>query len=149
VDGYRLVSSGIPSFRRIPVDLPTARREQSLSVLAVRCPADGYESTARLDRGGRGSKGLRMKRARANRSQGEADDQATGRDARGRKQYRYHPKWREVRDQNKYDRMLAFGQALPAILRRLDRDLRRPGLAREKVLATVVRLLETTVIRVG
>jgi DNA topoisomerase-1 len=75
--------------------------------------------------------------------------QATGRDARGRKQYRYHPRWRHVRDETKYDRMLAFGQALPAIRARVARDLALPGLPREKVLATVVRLLETTLIRVG
>jgi len=75
--------------------------------------------------------------------------QATGRDARGRKQYRYHPKWREIRDQAKYDRMLDFAGALPAIRRRVEEDLARPGLQREKVLATVVRLLEVTLIRVG
>lgn len=75
--------------------------------------------------------------------------QATGRDARGRKQHRYHPRWREVRDSTKYDRMIAFGQALPRIRRRVTRDMARPGLPREKVLATVVRLLETTLIRVG
>jgi len=75
--------------------------------------------------------------------------QATGRDARGRKQYRYHPKWREVRDETKFGRMLAFSQALPKIRARLERDLSLPGLPREKVLATVVRLLESTCIRVG
>ena len=75
--------------------------------------------------------------------------QATGRDARGRKQYRYHPRWREVRDETKYGRMLAFGQALPLIRQQVERDLARSGLPREKVLATVVRLLETTLIRVG
>lgn len=75
--------------------------------------------------------------------------QAIGRDAKGRKQYRYHPRWREIRDETKYGRMLAFGEALPAIRARVDADLRRPGLPREKVLATVVRLLETTLIRVG
>jgi DNA topoisomerase-1 len=75
--------------------------------------------------------------------------QATGRDARGRKQYRYHPRWRAMRDETKYDRMLAFGEALPLIRARTDRDLARPGLPREKVLATVVRLLEATLIRVG
>jgi DNA topoisomerase-1 len=75
--------------------------------------------------------------------------QATGRDAKGRKQYRYHPRWREARDATKYDRMLAFGKALPCIRERVDTDLRRPGLTRERVLATVVRLLETTHIRVG
>ncbi len=74
---------------------------------------------------------------------------ATGRDARGRKQYRYHPRWREVRDETKYGRMMAFGAALPAIRERTNRDLTRPGLPREKVLATVVRLLESTLIRVG
>ncbi len=75
--------------------------------------------------------------------------QATGRDARGRKQYRYHPKWREVRDETKFGRMLAFSEALPKIRARLERDLSLPGLPREKVLATVVRLLECTCIRVG
>ena len=75
--------------------------------------------------------------------------QATGRDARGRKQHRYHPRWREVRDQTKFDRMSAFGRALPDLRRRLNRDLARPGLPREKVLATVVRLLEATLIRIG
>jgi DNA topoisomerase-1 len=75
--------------------------------------------------------------------------QATGRDARGRKQYRYHPKWREVRDETKYDRMMGFAQALPAIRQRTARDLARKGLPREKVLATVVQLLEKTLIRVG
>ena len=75
--------------------------------------------------------------------------QATGRDARGRKQYRYHPRWREVRDEAKYERTIAFAEALPRIRARVERDLRRPGLPREKVLATVVRLLETTLARVG
>lgn len=75
--------------------------------------------------------------------------QATGRDARGRKQYRYHPKWREVRDETKYNRMIAFGEALPLIRERTDQDLRRHGLPREKVLAAVIRLLEVTLIRVG
>ncbi len=75
--------------------------------------------------------------------------QATGYDAKGRKQYRYHPRWREVRDETKFERMLAFGRALPKIRERVDHDLSLPGLPREKVLATVVRLLETTLIRVG
>lgn len=75
--------------------------------------------------------------------------QATGRDARGRKQYRYHPKWRQVRDETKYDRMIGFAQALPRIRQRTSRDMRRPGMPREKVLATVVQLLEKTLIRVG
>ena len=75
--------------------------------------------------------------------------QATGRDARGRKQYRYHPKWRAVRDSTKYERLILFGRALPVIRRRTDADLRRVGLPREKVLAAVVRLLEKTFIRVG
>jgi DNA topoisomerase I len=75
--------------------------------------------------------------------------QATGRDARGRKQYRYHPRWRVVRDETKYDRMIAFAQALPLIRKRTEQDLARPGLPREKVLATVVQLLEKTLIRVG
>lgn len=75
--------------------------------------------------------------------------QATGRDARGRKQYRYHPQWRQTRDATKFDRMLEFGHALPRIRRRVARDLRLRGLPREKVLATLVRLLECTLIRVG
>jgi DNA topoisomerase-1 len=75
--------------------------------------------------------------------------QATGRDAKGRKQYRYHPRWRQVRDETKFSRMIAFGEALPLIRQRTEKDLGLPGLPREKVLATVVRLLETTLIRVG
>jgi DNA topoisomerase I len=75
--------------------------------------------------------------------------QATGRDARGRKQYRYHPRWRATRDETKYDRMLTFGLALATIRKQVNADLARSGLPREKVLATVVRLLETTLIRVG
>jgi DNA topoisomerase-1 len=75
--------------------------------------------------------------------------QAVGRDARGRKQYRYHPRWRAVRDETKYARLAAFGRALPAIRRRVHEDMRRPGLPREKVLAAAVGLLETTLIRVG
>jgi DNA topoisomerase I len=75
--------------------------------------------------------------------------QATGRDARGRKQSRYHPRWREVRDQTKYEHMMLFGAALPAIRKRVEQDLELPGLTREKVLAAIVRLLETTFIRVG
>jgi len=75
--------------------------------------------------------------------------QAVGRDDRGRKQYRYHPKWREVRDENKYDRMIDFAKALPKIRTRTKRDMKRPGLPREKVLAAVVQLLEKTLIRVG
>ena len=75
--------------------------------------------------------------------------QATGRDARGRKQYRYHPKWRQVRDETKYHRLTAFARALPRIRRRVDRDLRRRALGRERVVATVVRLLDVTTIRVG
>ena len=75
--------------------------------------------------------------------------QATGRDARGRKQYRYHPRWREIRDDVKYGRLLAFATALPKIRARVAADLRKTGLSREKVLAAVVQLLERTLIRVG
>jgi DNA topoisomerase-1 len=75
--------------------------------------------------------------------------QATGRDARGRKQYRYHPRWQQVRDAAKYGRLLAFGKALPALRRRVMADLQAPPLSRARVLATVVRLLETTLIRIG
>lgn len=75
--------------------------------------------------------------------------QATGRDARGRKQYRYHPRWRETRDETKYGRMLVFSRALPRIRQRVETDLRRRGLPREKVLAAIVRLMELTLFRVG
>jgi DNA topoisomerase-1 len=75
--------------------------------------------------------------------------QATGRDAKGRKQYRYHPRWSATRGETKYERLLEFGRALPRIRTRVQRDLGRRGLPREKVLATVVRLLEKTLIRVG
>jgi DNA topoisomerase-1 len=75
--------------------------------------------------------------------------QATGRDARGRKQYRYHPRWREVRDETKYERLIGFATKLPAIRKRTAADLRSSGLTREKVLAAVVQLLEKTLIRVG
>jgi DNA topoisomerase-1 len=75
--------------------------------------------------------------------------QATGRDARGRKQYRYHRRWREVREETKYGRMVAFAHALPRIRRRIHQDLGAPGLPRDKVLATLVGLLEATRIRVG
>jgi DNA topoisomerase-1 len=75
--------------------------------------------------------------------------QATGRDARGRKQHRYHARWHEARDESKFERMVSFAGALPAIRERTDADLARPGLPREKVLAAVVRLLELTLIRVG
>ncbi len=75
--------------------------------------------------------------------------QVTGRDARGRKQYRYHPRWRTVRDDAKYGRMLAFGQALPVLRARIEEDLAHRGLSRRRVLAAVLKLLETTLIRVG
>ncbi len=75
--------------------------------------------------------------------------QATGRDARGRKQYRYHKRWRAVRDENKFDRMLEFAKALPAIRETIARDMALPGMPREKVLATLVSLMERTAIRVG
>jgi len=75
--------------------------------------------------------------------------QATGRDARGRKQSKYHPRWRQVRDETKYERMLQFGAALPAIRAQVERDLALAGVPRRKVMATIVRLMETTYIRVG
>jgi DNA topoisomerase-1 len=74
---------------------------------------------------------------------------ATGRDARGRKQYRYHRRWREVRDRTKYYRIGPFGRGLPDLRRRADADLNRPGLPREKVLAAVLRLMDETLIRIG
>ena len=75
--------------------------------------------------------------------------QATGRDQRGRKQYRYHPGWRGARDGAKYDRLIAFGRALPRLRARVEAELGKPGLPREKVLAAVVRTMELTLIRVG
>src|SRR4026207_39483 len=75
--------------------------------------------------------------------------QATGRDARGRKQYRYHERWRDVRDENKFSRLAQFAKALPGIRRRVTQDLKLPGLRRQKVLATIVRLLERSFIRIG
>jgi DNA topoisomerase-1 len=75
--------------------------------------------------------------------------QATGRDAKRRKQSRYHPDWRKARDQSKYEHMLHFGATLPTIRQRVNEHLTLPGLPREKVLATIVRLLETTFIRIG
>jgi DNA topoisomerase-1 len=75
--------------------------------------------------------------------------QATGRDAAGRKQYRYHPSWTAVRDSTKFDRLLSFGEALPRIRRRAAQDARKPRLSRDQVLATVVQLLERTNIRIG
>ena len=74
---------------------------------------------------------------------------ATGRDQKGRKQYRYHPRWREVRDGNKYHRMSEFGLALPTLRKRIEVDLSRRGLPRDKVLGAVVRLLDDTLIRIG
>ena len=75
--------------------------------------------------------------------------QATGRDARGRKQYRYHPHWRQTRDETKYSRMIDFARILPKVRQRIAKHLKLPGLPREKVLATVVKILETGLIRVG
>ncbi|UZW57026.1 DNA topoisomerase IB [Sphingobium sp. JS3065] len=75
--------------------------------------------------------------------------QATGRDARGRKQYLYHPRFREMRDGSKYEHMLEFARSLPGIRKRIDRDMRRRGLPREKILAAIIWLLEATMIRVG
>jgi DNA topoisomerase I len=75
--------------------------------------------------------------------------QVTGRDIRGRKQYKYHARWRTARDETKFDQLASFGASLPQIRRKINRDLRLPGISRSKVLAVVVRLLETTLIRVG
>ena len=75
--------------------------------------------------------------------------QATGRDARGRKQYRYHARWREIRDANKYGQLSDFVRALPSIRKTVRRHLRLPGLPREKILAAAVKLLEATLIRIG
>ena len=75
--------------------------------------------------------------------------QAVGRDARGRKQYRYHPRWREIRDEAKFEKMVVFGEKLPVIRRQVESDLALHGLPRRKVLAVVVRLLERTLARIG
>ncbi|MCU1338291.1 MAG: hypothetical protein JWO19_3872 [Bryobacterales bacterium] len=75
--------------------------------------------------------------------------QAVGRDAKGRKQYRYHPRYRRVRDQVKFERMSFFGAALPRIRRRVNRDLKLPGMPKNKILATIVRLLDETCVRIG
>ena len=75
--------------------------------------------------------------------------QATGFDVKGRKQYKYHPTWRSVRDEAKFERLLAFAEVLPKIRARVQKDMHRPDLGREKVLATVVRLLEVSLIRIG
>lgn len=75
--------------------------------------------------------------------------QATGRDQRGRKQYRYHPNWREIRDLDKFDRMIRFADVLATVRKRLEADIARPGISREKILAVVVSLLDRTLIRVG
>ncbi|MGV8917879.1 MAG: DNA topoisomerase IB [Pseudomonas sp.] len=75
--------------------------------------------------------------------------QATGIDARGRKQYRYHPRWREIRDENKYSRMLQFGLVLPKVRKQLEAQLAAPGMGRDKVMAAVVSLLDATLIRIG
>ena len=75
--------------------------------------------------------------------------QATGRDAKGRKQFRYHARWTAQRDEDKYSRLIGFCRVLPRLRRRVSRDLKRPGLDQEKVVATIVRLMETTLIRVG
>ena len=75
--------------------------------------------------------------------------QATARDAKGRKQYRYHPRFRALRDESKFDRMLAFSEALPKLREQIERDLALPGLPLRKLLATLVRLLDTTLIRIG
>ncbi len=75
--------------------------------------------------------------------------QATGRDLRGRKQYRYHDRWREVRDENKFGRLAEFAKALPNVRRRITRDMKLSGLPREKILAAIVRLLDRTFMRIG
>jgi len=75
--------------------------------------------------------------------------QATGRDAKGRKQFRYHPRWTALRDASKYERLIGFCRVMPKLRRRVARDLRRPELTHEKVVATVIRLMEATLIRVG
>jgi DNA topoisomerase-1 len=137
--GLRYVGDGQPGIRRMPTrrgfnyvrpdnstvrDEPTLRRIQALAI-----PPAWTDVWICPD--------------------GRGHVQATGRDARRRKQYRYHLRWREARDEAKFERTLGFAQALPKIRRRVADDLGRRGLPRAKVLATVVRLLELTLIRVG
>jgi DNA topoisomerase I len=159
------------SYKRLP-DLQPAAAESAHAAAAagLRYVTDATAGLSRR-RAGRGfvyadAKGLLVRdRATLGRIRGLAippawqgvwicphDDghlQATGLDARGRKQYRYHPRWREIRDETKYGRMLEFGAALPGIRRRVARDLSLPGLPRERVLALVVTLLDRTHMRVG
>ena len=159
------------SYKRLP-DLQSAAAESAHAAKAagLRYVSDADDGLSRR-RAGRGflyadARGARVRdRATLARIRGLAippawqrvwicphDDghlQATGYDARGRKQYRYHARWREVRDETKYGRMLEFGAALPGIRGRVERDLAVPGLPREKVLALVVTLLDRTHMRVG
>ena len=137
--GLRYVHDGRPGIRREPV------RDGFRYLDAHGAPLDDETALARI-------KGLVIPPAWQDVwicAQANGHLQATGRDARGRKQYRYHPKWRTARDEVKYERMLKFGDALPAIRREVDRALKLPGLPREKVLATIVYLLEATMMRVG
>lgn len=138
-----------PGLRYVPADTPGYRRERRGGGFVYRRP-DGrlVRDRATLDRVRR----LAIPPAWTDVwicPQPNGHLQATGRDARGRKQHRYHSDWRAARETNKFDRLADFGRALPAIRRQVARDLRRPPLSRPAVLATVVRLLETTLIRVG
>jgi len=144
-----IASAASAGLRYVSDDRPGLRREMGPLGFRYRRP-DGRPVTSRAD----------LKRIRALAIPPAWKDvwicrdprghlQATGRDARGRKQYRYHPNWRATRDETKFDRMSAFAAALPHIRARTAADVARPGLPREKVLATVVQLLEKSLIRVG
>ena len=138
--GLRYVSDAEPGLRREP-----AADGQGFTYLNARGEAVGPRVVARIE-------ALRIPPAWVEvwicpRADGHL--QATGRDARGRKQYRYHPEWSATRNQTKYHRLAQFGAALPGLRERIDADLSRRGLPRDKVLATVLRLMELTYIRVG
>jgi DNA topoisomerase I len=140
----------------------TASREELKTILALLRPGGPPRHRARAAGQGCGAQGDRTADRHVERGGFRpptemsgfaptrmANIQATGRDARGRKQYRYHSRWREVRDAAKYEDMIAFGRLLPGLRARIAHDMAEPGLPREKILATIVWLLQTTLIRVG
>jgi DNA topoisomerase I len=137
--GLRYTTDAIPGIRRVK------RRKSFAYIAADGTPITDRKEIARI-------KSLAVPPAYTDVwicPQANGHLQATGRDARGRKQYRYHKRWRAIRDETKFDRMIEFAKALPAIRAAVARDIAKPGLPREKILATLVSLLEETSIRVG
>ncbi|MDQ6943513.1 MAG: DNA topoisomerase IB [Candidatus Eremiobacteraeota bacterium] len=137
--GLRYTTDAIPGIRRVK------RRKTFAFIAADGTPITDRKEIARI-------KSLAVPPAYTDVwicPQANGHLQATGRDARGRKQYRYHKRWREIRDETKFDRMIEFAKALPSIRAAVSRDMAKPGLPREKILATLVSLLEETAIRVG